>query len=409
MVATYTRTNELGQLPPTFRQWQKRCYELRIPPVIGIAGSCGKSTTVRILQSIFNLAGVQSAIWTDFGVEINGRRQKGEISGWNRALARLTEGSLDIAIQELDWNLVSAVGLPRAMYPVIAITNLCGNSDACLQSPQGKLAVRALPRIGEAVHPNGQLCINSDDYELVTLLNNVDPPAVLVAKSESSPLLRKHHDAGGTTLWLRDGRHMVVGHRATSRDIGDMQRFPICRGDSATFQQSNVLIAAAAALTTGVGPDMIVQALTAFEPKPDVLPGSFSIRQVNGTRTIVDRLMPSWFLRSVLRAANPRAERRQITVMGGLSSLPHDDLFDVGRMLGRTHGALIHHGDVSESRLAEFKRGVAQNNFPPLLLQLPTERRAINRALGAVRAEDVLLFLVHGDPGPSLRAVARMT
>lgn len=408
MIATYSSSASLGGLPPTFRHWQKQCYELRIPPVIAVAGSRGKSTVVRLLQAIFEHAGLESAIWTDFGVEIAGRRQRGEIAGWNRALTRLTERSLDIAIQELDWSLVSAVGLPKAMYPIGAITNLCGNSDECMRSPLGRIAKSALPRVAEAIHPAGMLCANGEDFALGDALSRTAACAFIVAKSDASPLLRHHRELGGKSLWIRERTSLVGGDHLQKLDIADILEFPICRDGAASFQQTNVLIASAAALAAGIGPDIIRESLRQFDHTPDLLPGSFSDQQVGSIRSVVDRISPSWFLKSTLRAANPRSERRQITVVGGLASLPPEDLFEVGRMLGRSHGALIHHGDISAAKFAEFKKGLARNDYPPMLVSLPTERRAINRALRAVRADDVLLFLGDGDPGPALRAVDRL-
>lgn len=408
MIAAYSPPSELRGLPPSFRHWQKRCFEHGIPPVIAVAGTRGKSTVVRLLQAIFNNAGVQSAIWTDFGVEINGRRQTREIAGWNRALARLTERSLDIAVQELDWNLVSAVGLPHATYPIGIITNLCNNSAECLASPEGRVALRALPRVAQAIHFSGSVCINGEDYALdqVAMLSAGDP--VVVARSDSAPLLRQHQGQGGTDLWLQDDGMVVAGTSETTIEIVNVRDVPLCLTGAASFEQTNVLLACAAALSTGIGTDLIREALEAYEPSIDHLPGSFSVRQVGSIDTVVDRVMPSWFLKPVLRAANPQSRRRQITVIGGLESIPPDDVFELGRLLGRTHGAVVHHGDVDQDIYDSFKRGIARNDYPPVLLHFPTERRAINRAMRALRAEDVALFLCDGDPGPALRAVARM-
>lgn len=408
MIATYSGSTVLNGLPPTFRQWQKRCYERGIPPVIAVAGSCGKSTVVRLLQAIFNHAGIQSAIWTDLGVEINGRRQRHEIAGWNRALARLTERSLDVAVQELDWNLVAAVGLPQTTYPIGILNNLCNNNAECSKTPLGLMAARALPDVASSIHPDGVLCVNGEDYALkqATTLSAARP--VVIAKSDATPLLRQHRDAGDTTLWVNDNDSIVGGNFVAALEVAKIQHLPICQNGSASFQQTNVLLATAAALATGIGPDIIRDALGTFAPTVDQLPGSFSVRQVGTMKAIVDRIMPSWFLKSVLRAANPKSERRQITVIGGLASLPDHDVYVVGRMLGRAHGAVIHHGEVREEKYAELKRGLSRNAYPPVLVSLPTERRAINRALSAVRADDVLLFLTDDDPGPALRAVARM-
>jgi hypothetical protein len=54
-----------------------------------------------------------------------------------------------------------------------------------------------------------------------------------------------------------------------------------------------------------------------------------------------------------------------------------------------------------------FRRGITANAYPPPIVYLPTERRALNRALKTARPKDELLILVHEDPGPSIRAVVR--
>jgi cyanophycin synthetase len=408
VIASYSPETELRGLPPTFRQWQKRCFELGLPPVIAVAGSRGKSTVVRMLQAIFDRAGIQSAIWTDLGVEINGRRQTREIAGWNRALARLMEHSLDVAVQELDWNLVSAVGLPRSSYPVVAVTNVCANDPHCLITPAGQVAQRALPRVAMATHPQGIVCLNAEDYALERALSMTDARPIVVGKSEAAPLVRQHHQTGGISLWTDRDHNIVYGYADESLEVANMLDVPLSRGGHASFEETNVLLACAAALATGIGHEIIADTIVRFEASESDLPGSFSVREVGAVTTIVDRTMPSWFLRPVLRAANPQARRRQITVIGGLETLPPADLFEIGRLLGRTHGAVILHGLLHEDRYADFRRGIARNAYPPVLIHLPTERRAINRALRAVRADDVLLFLCDGDPGPAIRATARM-
>ncbi len=408
MLAAYSADAELRGAPTSFRQWQKRCHELGIPPVIAVAGSRGKSTVVRLLQAIFNHAGMRSAIWTDHGVEINGRRQSREIAGWNRALTRITERSLDVAIQELDWNLVAAVGLPQATYPIGVITNVCNNSAGCLQTPSGEVATRALPRVAGAIHGCGFMCVNGEDYLLDPVGSTIDAQTVVVAKSSATPLLRQHQRDGGECLWISDDGVIVGGHPKTPFAIARVEDMQLCMNGNASFQQTNALLASAAALATGIGVDIVGDALLDFDPSTNHLPGSFSVRQVGSIMTVVDRTMPSWFLRPVLRAANPQSRRRQITVLGGLSRIPEEDVFETGRLLGRSAGAVILHGEIAHSRLDAFRRGIAQNRFPPVLVHLPTERRAINRAIRAMRGDDVVLFLCDEDPGPALRAVDRM-
>ena len=408
MVSTYTLDNGLLGLPPSFRHWQQRCHSQGIPPVIAVAGSRGKSTVVRLLQAIFNEAHVQSAIWTDFGVEINGRRQRREIAGWNLALSRLTEASLDVAVQEMDWSLVAAVGLPDTTYPIGVITNLCVNNTQCLETPDGHVAQRALPRVARAVHPSGTLCLNGEDYTLQHAANATTGQVSVAARSVLSPLLRQNVGVQGMNVWVDDTDQIVCGfdvERVPLCNVGDV---PLTHGGTASFEVSNILLSVSAALATGIGVELVRNALTSFDHSTDDLPGSFNVENKGSVRAVVDRVMPSWFLKPVLRAANPRSARRQISVIGNLTSLPVDDVHEVGRLLGRTHGAVIHFGEADDHVVNAFKRGISWNEFPPVFVHLPTERRAINKAMRAVRADDVVLFLTHGDPGPALRAVSRM-
>lgn len=408
MISTYRSETQLHGVPPSFRQWQKRCQVLGIPPVIAVAGSRGKSTVVRLLQAIFDEARIQSAIWTDFGVEINGRRQAGEIAGWNRALARLTEASLDIAVQELDWNLVAAVGLPRATYPIAIITNLCANHAPCLETAEGRVANRALPRIAQAVHESGVICLNGEDYTLQHAANATSAQFSMTARSAASPMLRQNNGTQAPNVWVNDDDDIVCGSEEHYESLCAVPDVPLSHAGSASFEVSNVLLAAAAALSTGIGHDLVSKSLTRFSVSGNDLPGSFNVATKGTVRTVVDRIMPSWFLKPILRATNPRSTRRQITVIGGLDTIPADDVYEVGRLLGRTHGAVIYFGNADDSLLAAFKRGISGNEFPPVFVQLPTERRAINKAMQAVRTDDVVLFLTHEDPGPALRAVSRM-
>ncbi|HEU0163624.1 MAG TPA: hypothetical protein VFQ54_01195, partial [Thermomicrobiales bacterium] len=123
--------------------------------------------------------------------------------------------------------------------------------------------------------------------------------------------------------------------------------------------------------------------------------------------SVVAILRPAWQMRPVVRAVNPGAQRRQITVIGDLSGLDVGDAEELGKLLGRGHGAIVMHGQPDERRLGAFRRGLTANEFPPVVIYLPTERKAINRALRTARKNDIVLMFPAGDPGPSIRAAAR--
>src|SRR5215210_975632 len=115
--------------PSGFAEWRARLDRERVAPVIAVAGSKGKTSVLRAVEAIFRAGGYRFATWTDRGVEIEGDWQRGELGPWSRALTRLTAGGLDIAFQELDWATVPTIGAPGTKYPIVAIANLCANSE----------------------------------------------------------------------------------------------------------------------------------------------------------------------------------------------------------------------------------------------------------------------------------------
>jgi len=390
----------------TFRSWQRNTTELGLLPVIAVAGGRGKSTVVRMLDAIFRRAHLRTATWTNLGVEIRGRHQRGELGGWSLALSRLAESSIDVAIQELDWSTINAVGLPRESYPFVALTNLHGSLEAPLRLHHTSTAFRSAQRIASAVHREGILLVNGDDPALVDATSPVHATLAMSSFAVESPMLREHLRDGGSGIWQSDAT-IRIGDDVESRELCSIGTLPVCIDGDAPFQVANVMTAASTAFAVGVDTSTIVAALSEFATTPDILPGSFNVFRNDDFRTIIDVASPSWFLRPLLRVVNPLNARRLITVIGNLQHLPESDIQEVGRLLGRHHGAIVVHSNSPSPELAMFRKGIAANAYPPPIIHLPTERRALNRALKTARPKDELLILVHGDAGPSIRAVNR--
>jgi cyanophycin synthetase len=391
---------------PSFRQWQRDTQRSGVLPVIGISGTRGKSTVVRLVEAMLRASHLRAATWTDEGVAIRGRRQRGELSGWTHALSRLVELSLDVAIQELDWATVNAVGLPPRSYPVVAMIGLREHTETPDQSPSLASAVRAARRVIEAVHPGGFLVANADDYYIVDASVEANTTVIMVSLSQDSPALRRHLDDGGAGVWVRHGA-IYAGDRNGHSYIIRVGEIPLTISGEASFNVTNALTAIALAQGIGIDIPCIRRVLAEFLPTWEVLPGSLNIYEADTFRAAVDQLGPAWVLRSVLKAVNPRSRHRQVAVVGDLRWIAPEEVQGVGRLLGRYHGAIVLHSDQDDDLVRRFRSGIASNPFPPLFISVPTERRAINRALKSLKKDDVLLILTAGDAGPATRAIRR--
>lgn len=394
------------RLSPNFRSWQRDSVSRGILPVIAVTGSRGKSTVVRMLDAIFQTAHLRTATWTNQGVEIRNRRQRGELGAWSLALSRLAESTIDIAIQELHWSTINAVGLPEATYPVAVVTNVLGPHDPRVEAALVEQDRRAGLRMLRAVHPNGLVVVNGDDPALADMSSEVGRNAAVTSLSEASPVIREHLRAGGAGGW-QEHAALFLGEEQVQLPLGEVMDFRVTLGGAAPQQVSNLLTAAATAYAVGVDVPTIVQALQGFRTDPETLPGSFNVFETGAFRAVVDQAGPSSVLRPLLRAVNPGSRRRQITVIGDLTSLSPVEIQETGRLLGRHHGAIIVHSNMDPGAIDSFRRGIASNPYPPVVIYLPTERRALNRALKTVRSEDVLLVLCHDDPAMAIRALSR--
>lgn len=394
------------RMAPNFRSWQRDAIFRGILPVIAVTGSRGKSTVVRMLDAIFQTAHLRTATWTNQGVEIRSRRQRGELGAWSLALSRLAESTIDIAIQELHWSTINAVGLPEATYPVAAVTNLLGPHDPRVESELVEQDRRAGLRMIRAVHPDGLVIINGDDPALADVSSEAGSGAAVTSLSEASPVIREHLRAGGGGGW-QDHAALFLGEELAQLSLGDVTDFPVTLGGAAPHQISNLLTAATTACAVGVDIPTIVEALQHFRTDPEKLPGSFNVFEKGAFRAVVDQAGPSSTLRPLLRAVNPGNRRRQITVVGDLASFALAEVQEIGRLLGRHHGAIIVHSNMDPAAIDQFRRGIASNPYPPVVIHLPTERRALNRALKTVRSEDVLLVLCRDDPNMATRALSR--
>jgi cyanophycin synthetase len=380
--------------PTGFADWRARLDRDRVAPVIAVAGSKGKTSVLRAVESIFRAGGYRFASWTDRGVEIEGEWQRGELGPWSRALTRLAAGGLDIAIQELDWATVQTVSPPGGRYPVVAVGNLCANSEACFFTAETLQARRALRLIKSNIATAGRLILNADDFALSDDGDLTGEPQsrYLVGISSDAPVLRRHILLGGDASWIENG-FITIREGQRTQAIAAVQDLPSTRQGTIPFAIQNALIATAIARSCGITENVVAAGLATHEARPESMPGSFNVFDMGSATIVVDRPKPSWFLRTSLRACANLGSGRQIRVAGLMPDVFTGDLSEVGRLLGRNGGVLITHGVWPAGRLEHLRQGAAGNSVPPIFLQAPDERAAVQQAMNMLRAKDVLLVL----------------
>ncbi len=379
-------------LPSSFHAWRAAALARHELPVILISGSRGKSSVVRLLDAMLTAAGLRTATRTNAGVEILGTRQHGELAPWAHALEQLALGTLDVAIEELDWASIHAVGRDLQRLPLAIVTNVCGNRDACLITDEARRAMATLPLVIGATGPSGAIVLNGDDYA-VTPEEGVPGSAILFAQSNDSPALKTHLARGGRGVWTRDGE-IVAGPDDDWQSIVRIDEIPHSFRGAASFQVQNAMAAIAAGIAAGLSPTEIASGLQHVAPGPSALRDGFQTVALDGITVVLDRPNPSWFLRQVLRSIRDTEGGHLIAVTGAMHEIPLGDLPECGRLLGRVASMIVFHSNnPDDERTEAFRRGVALTEVPPPIVHTRTEPRAVERALAQAQPGDTVMVL----------------
>lgn len=382
------------KIPESFRTWRANVIREGQLPIVAVAGLRGKTTVIRLLDHIMRVAGHRTALWTSSGVEINGRAQPGEIAAWHDALRRCVDGDVSVVFQELDSTTVLSTGLPANFYPIVTITNLCGNDEVCQIHREAQITMKTMPRILQSASAKGVVVINGDEFVLAdAMIPFPDQPTLVYTLSQQAPLLRQHLASGGLGAW-RDRERLLFGDSRIAEATSERSDHGFTVAGEAAFQVNNVLAAISTARAMGASLEQIDIALQSYQPNGRKMPGTFAIVNNRDVRIVVDRPNPSWFLRPVLRALRSHARGRLIVVAGRMDDVPLDDIGEVGRMLGRDAEALILHTHHANSdRVDMLLKGVAKAADPPLLIRVASEGRGIGAALRRAHPRDTVLVL----------------
>jgi cyanophycin synthetase len=377
----------------SFVRWRAKHTATQALPIIGVTGSRGKTIVVQLLDAIFSEAGLRTATRTDSSVEIRGKRQKGEIAPWQNVKEELAGGTLDVAIEEIDWVTIQSMGIKAETYPTFVVSNICGNRDACLIQGDARRAVAALPIVFEATSRHGDVILPGDEIIVSREESLHDRASTYVGLNRESPGLRAHLDRRLRSAWVEHG-NLMVGRIDDAAAICRVDELRFTLNGRAGFQVQNALLAAATALAVGISASDVRRALVQFQSDVKRMPTTFRTAEVDGITVVLDRPNPSWFLRPIIRSLRDIGPARIITVVGKISDLPETDLQEVGRLLGRASAVLVMNGGDDDANLtSSIKHGAALNNVPPMIIHVKSETRALARAMAMARRGDIVFAL----------------
>ena len=180
----------------TFGQWVNNAKQAGLYPMIFVVGTRGKSTVARLLDTIARDSGLRTALRTDSGVEIEGKRQLGDIHPLIDALEELDSGELDLAIIEMHWNDLQSLPLGGRQPGAVVVSTICPHKEYC-QLVETRREIAGLKALLLSTPPSTLIAADIDDSAFPSLTDVQFENMVVTSASAEQPVLNRFLADGG--------------------------------------------------------------------------------------------------------------------------------------------------------------------------------------------------------------------
>lgn len=373
-------------------------------PLVAVAGTNGKTTTVRLIGSILGSQGYRVGMTSTDGVYIQGKRiDTGDCSGPRSARNVLFHPDVDAAVLETARGGVLREGLGFDRCDVAVVTN-----------------------IGSGDHLGLSYIRTVEDLAVVkrVIVQNVKPASGIAVLNAADPMVARMADAcpGQVIFFARDRRHRVMAmHRAQGKRVvyldddailtwhgAVLERFPlagipITAGGAIGFQVENAMAAIGAAWALGIDPAIIRQGLSRFVNDADSAPGRFNLFNYRGATVIADYGHNPDAIQALVDAVGNMPDApgsRRSVVISGAGDRRDEDIRKQTEILGEAFDRAILYQDACQRGradgevLALLRTGLKDARRTREIEEIHGEFLAIDTALDKLKPGDICLILI---------------
>ena len=234
-------------------------------PVIGIAGTRGKTMTGKLLFRLLSLHGLRTGLASSDGLFVDRRQlRQGNCATWADGRRVLLNREVQAAIIENGCTQILTEGLAYERCEVGIITNIDWAEDLSnhdVLDEQERIMVYRTQM--DVVLPDGMAVLNADDDRVIDLARFCDGQITLFSKQAKLPALTEHLLSGGRAVFI-DHNQLILAQGTQRINLCDVAAIPLTMQATNIAQIYNVMAAAAAAWALGLTPDLIEAGLVGF-------------------------------------------------------------------------------------------------------------------------------------------------
>ncbi len=373
-------------------------------PLVAVAGTNGKTTTVRLIASILGSKGLRVGMTSTDGVYIQGKRiDTGDCSGPKSARNVLMHPDVDAAVLETARGGVLREGLGFDRCDVAVVTNI-GKGDhlglSYISTVEDLSVVKRV--IVQNVKPDtGYAVLNAADPMVARMGDSCPGKVIYFACDRNHPVMAMHRAQGKRIIFL-DGKDIVAmeGNEEQRIALGDI---PVTANGAIGFQIENAMAATGAGWALGLDWNVIRAGLGAFVNDAASAPGRFNLFDYRGATLIADYGHNPDAIAALVNAIESMPEKsgkRRFVVISGAGDRRDEDIRQQTEILGDAFDTVVLYQDQCQRGRADgevialLRDGLKNAKRTSDIKEIRGEFLAIDTALAALQAGDICLILV---------------
>ncbi|WP_447918526.1 cyanophycin synthetase [Achromobacter aegrifaciens] len=369
-------------------------------PVVAVAGTNGKTTTVRLTAHILGTAGNRVGMTNSDGVYVDNLRiDTGDCSGPRSARSVLMHPDVDAAVFETARGGILREGLAFDRCNVAIVTNI-GMGDhlglGYISTVEDLAVVKRV--IVQHVHPTGTAVLNAADPIVADMAASCPGSITYFAEDRNHPVLATHRAQGLRCVYC-DGDSIVTVQGAVETRY-PLASIPLTRNGTITFQVENAMASIAAAWALGLDTDIIRRGLATFVNDAQTAPGRFNVFDYRGATVIADYGHNPDAILALVRAVDAMPAKRRSVVISGAGDRRDEDIRMQTEILGDAFDdVLLYQDQCQRGRadgevLALLQQGLVNASRSKHVEEIHGEFLAIDTALARLAPGDLCLILV---------------
>ncbi|MFJ9531116.1 cyanophycin synthetase [Herbaspirillum sp. NPDC101396] len=369
-------------------------------PLVAVAGTNGKTTTVRLITHLLAQKGLRVGMTNTDGVYIdNQRTDTGDCSGPRSARNVLFHPDVDAAVLETARGGVLREGLGFDRCNVAVVTNI-GMGDhlglSYISTVEDLAVVKRV--IVENVAPTGYAVLNAADTMVSSMAPSCPGAVIFFALDPTHPIMATHRAQGHRVVY-RDGDDIVAaqGDQEIRLPLKDI---PLTRNGGIGFQVENTMASVGAVWALSLDWNIVRAGLRTFISDVGTAPGRFNLFDYRGATVIADYGHNPDAINALVKAVESMPAKRRSVVISGAGDRRDIDIRQQTEILGDAFDEVVLYQDQCQRGradgevLALLRQGLANARRTTVTKEVFGEFLAIDTALATLKEGDLCLILI---------------